>query len=85
MGDRAREKGRAAIYSMAGIYLLYLAYCMFRDRADSAGGEYTLIMAAMAAFVVIGIGLIGFSLKMLKDIHQKETEESKKDTPQQDE
>ena len=37
MSDKAREKGRLAIYGMAGLYILYMAYSIFKGLSDSAG------------------------------------------------
>lgn len=73
MNDRARERGRAAIYSMAGIYLLYLAYSMYKELTLNPGeGGGVFIMVSMAAFVILGIGLMGFALKMMKDSHKRD-------------
>ena len=66
MGDNMKEKGRAAIYSMAGIYLLYLAWQMFSGRAGSTGGEYILVWIGIGAFLVLGAGLIIFSFRIMK-------------------
>lgn len=66
MGDNMKERGRAAIYSMAGIYLLYLAWQMFVGRAESTGGEYTLVWIGIGAFLVLGAGLIIFGFRIMK-------------------
>lgn len=49
---------------MAGFYLIYMAYQVFKNRADSAGGEYIAVMAAAAAFFLIGAGMMGFAWYM---------------------
>lgn len=64
MGNSWKNKGRSVLYAMAGFYLVYMAYQVFKNRADSAGGEYIAVMIGAAAFLVIGAGLIGFGLFM---------------------
>ena len=39
MNDRAKYKGRMAIYAMAGVYLLAQAYYMYKDIPTSSGTE----------------------------------------------
>lgn len=62
MSDKAREKGRLAIYGLAGLYILYMAYSIFKGISDSTGLEQIALLVAMVAFVIIGIGLVVFSL-----------------------
>ncbi len=60
-----REKGSAAIYSMAGIYVLYMAYQIFQGLGTAEGSERVLMVVFMILFGVLGAGLIGLSLYML--------------------
>lgn len=73
MSDNARNKGRSAIYAMAGFYLIYMAYQIFKNRADSAGGEYVAVMIAAVAFALVGGAMILFGLynfyKIGKEMH----------------
>lgn len=64
MNQNIKNKGRSAIYMMAGVYLVYIAYQVFKNRADSAGGEYVAVMLGAVAFFVIGAGMIGFGFYM---------------------
>lgn len=81
MNEKARTKGRAAIYSMAGVYLLYLAYSMYKEMQINPADNGMFIMAAMVAFVVIGAGMIIFGIKMMNDIHHSSGNElEQKDT-----
>lgn len=52
-----RERARKAIYTFAGIYLIYLAYTMGRDWNQIPDKERIFVGIALAAFVVIGAGL----------------------------
>ena len=67
-----KDKRRIAIYSMAGVYLIFLAVSMFKNRLNSAGNEYTLLMIFIIAFGVIGVGAIGYgfyaTLKQAKEM-----------------
>lgn len=66
-----REKGRAAIYTMAGFYLLILAYQMFGGRMDNGGSDYAMMLVFSVIFVIVGIGMIGFSAVILKKSTKK--------------
>lgn len=62
MGEfRMKDKRRLAIYSLAGVYLLFLAVNMFKNRLNSTGSEYTFLIIFIIAFSVIGTGAIGYS------------------------
>ena len=43
MNDRAKYKGRMAIYAMAGVYLLAQAYYMYKDIPTSSGTDKILM------------------------------------------
>ncbi len=60
------DKARAAVYALAGIYLLYMAYQIFNSRMDQGGSQYTLMLIFSVIFLVLGIGLIVFSAYIMK-------------------
>lgn len=81
-----REKGRPAIYGLAAVYLLYLAYQMFGARMEHEGSDYMLMVIFCGIFVIIGIALLAFSVMMfmkqlkndsqpVQSIEEQETEE----------
>ena len=74
MNQNMKNRGRSAIYMMAGVYLVYMAYQIFKNRADSAGGEYIAVMLGAAAFLIIGAGMIGLGFYMFykigKELHE---------------
>lgn len=78
MSDRAREKGRLAIYSMAGFYLLYMAYSLYGGLSKNSGAEFIIAAIAMVVFVIAGAGLIIFGIKKGYRISKEEQEERKK-------
>ena len=78
MSDRAREKGRLAIYAMAGVYLLFMAYQIFKSLPSSTDNSFIILVIAMVAFVIIGAGLIIFGLGRSYKISKEELEERKR-------
>ncbi len=63
MGDRAKNKGRMAIYTMAGFYLIYMSTRIFKGISQSSGGEKIVLILAMVLFAVIGAGLMIWATK----------------------
>ncbi len=61
-----REKGRAAIYLLAAVYLFGLAYKMFGARMEHGGEDYALMMAFSVIFAIFGIALSVFSVVLFK-------------------
>ena len=72
MNDRMRARGRSAIYSMAGIYFLYTAYQLFKDRATNTGSDYVLFLVIAAGFLLLGIGFIVFGLYSMNKIRKED-------------
>ena len=72
MNERVKTNLRSAIYEMGGIYLLYLAYQMFRNKEESAGGEYLAVIAAIIGFLVIGIVMIAFGFYMMNKVRKQD-------------
>ena len=81
MNDRAKYKGRMAIYAMAGVYLLAQAYYMYKDIPTSSGTDKTLMSIFMVVFAVIGAGMVIMgvtkSYKALKEDYYATTDEAK--------
>lgn len=57
-----KNRARPAIYAMAGVYLLYLAYSMFKKISVTSGGEQTLMIVFTILFAVLGLALMLFGL-----------------------
>ena len=83
MNDRAKYKGRMAIYAMAGVYLLAQAYYMYKDIPTSSGTDKILMSIFMVVFAVIGAGMVIMgvtkSYKAIKEDYNAVTKEEKKD------
>lgn len=60
------DKARAAVYALAGAYLLYMAYQIFNSRMDQGGSQYTLMLVFSIIFLILGIGLIVFGVFIMK-------------------
>ena len=57
-----KNKARPAIYSMAGFYLVYLSYNMFKEISKTSGGEQMTAVIFSILFAVVGVGGILFGL-----------------------
>ncbi|WP_230399462.1 hypothetical protein [Novisyntrophococcus fermenticellae] len=57
-----KKNARAAIYAMAGFYLLTLAYHMFEAISSSRGKEQLVMIVFTILFTIIGLLMIGFGL-----------------------
>ncbi len=51
-----KDKARMAIYAMAGIYLLILAFQMF-SNLGTAGDERMIMIVFIILFGIVGVGL----------------------------
>ena len=70
MSEKVRNRGRMAIYSMAGFYLLYMAYKLSSGLPDSSGNTKILMIVFMVFFALVGGGMLiggiigGYKLSM---------------------
>lgn len=62
MSDKARNKGRMAIYSMAGIYLLFMAYNLVKELPYTSGNQKILSIVFIIFFGIVGGGMVVLSL-----------------------
>lgn len=58
LSDKARDRGRMAIYAMAGLYLLYMAYSIFNGLSSSSGNERILMIVFIIFFTIVGGGMV---------------------------
>lgn len=58
MNENMRNRGRMAIYSMAGIYLLYMAYKLMDSISTSSGNQKILVIVFMIFFGVVGAAMV---------------------------
>lgn len=68
-----KEKGRAGVYAVAGIYFFYLAYTMFQNREASVGNEHMLVMVFSVIFVLAGIVILFMAYRIMKHIKEEES------------
>lgn len=57
-----KNNARPTIYAMAGFYLAYLSYQMFKQISVTSGSEQTIMIVFSILFAVIGVGGILFGL-----------------------
>ena len=74
-----KDKARAGIYGVAGIYFFYLAYTMFQNRAASEGNEHTLVMVFSGVFILAGIVILIMAYRILKQVKEEENNFLKKE------
>lgn len=67
-----REKGRAAIYSMAGVYLIVMDYNLWSKLNTATGSEYMIMLVFAIVFAIAATGLIGFSAFIMNSSYKKE-------------
>lgn len=90
LSEKSRTKGRMAIYAMAGFYLLYMAYSMFKSLPTSTDTERILMIVFMVVFVLAGGGMIIMGLvtsyKLSKETAEamRRIEEEKKASAQEE-
>lgn len=91
LNEKARTRGRMAIYALAGVYLLYMAYSMFRELPYSAGSEKVLMIVFSILFILIGGGMVimalykGFKLSKETTDAMRKIEEEKKASSEEEE
>ena len=56
------EKCKTGDLCYGRVYLLTLAYQMFRAISTSHGNEQLVMIVATILFLIVGVGLIGFGL-----------------------
>ncbi len=84
MSDEARKRGRLAIYSMAGVFILFEAYNL-KQALPTAKEDQTAVFIFMILFTIIGLamvigGMVG-SYKLIKagmntEVSSEEIEEA---------
>ena len=79
LSDKSKEKVRAGIYPMAGVYLIYTAYCMFREISVTSGNKQTLMLVFSIIFSIIGLAMILLGLSMTYKISKQIKEERSKE------
>lgn len=72
-----RFGARMAIYALAGVYLLYMAWNMFKGL-ETAGEEKTVMMIFIALFGIIGLALVAGGIYASFAAAKKQAEENKK-------
>lgn len=81
MSDRARNRGRMAIYSMAGIYLLFMAYNLVKELPYTSGNQRILSIVFILFFGIVGGGMVVLSLIQGYKMSQPQQEEPSKELP----
>lgn len=75
-----REKGRAAVYLMAAVYLFSLACKMYGARMEHGGEDYALMIIFTVIFALFGIALTVFSVVLFKKYSSRGSANQKDNT-----
>lgn len=74
--DEKNSRIRGVIYPMAGFYLIYQAFCMFRDMSAASGNPNTFMIFSAIFMGIAGLGIMIFgfwvSYKSYKDTGENE-------------
>ena len=81
MSDKARNKGRMAIYSMAGIYLLFMAYNLVKELPYTSGNQKILSIVFIIFFGIVGGGMVVLSLIQGYKLSKPQQEEPSRELP----
>ena len=76
--EEKNSRIRGVIYPMAGFYLIYQAFCMFKDISATSGNRNTLMIASAVFFVIAGLGIMIFGFWVSYKSY-KNTEKKKED------
>lgn len=77
--EKWKGRARPAIYAMAGIYLVFQAYYMFKAISTTAGGEQMLMIAFTIIFAIIGLAMVVLGLRAGYRVNKEMHEEHDKD------
>lgn len=70
-----------AIYSMAGIYLLFMAYNLVKELPYTSGNQRILSIVFILFFGIVGGGMVVLSLIQGYKLSQPQQEEPSKELP----
>lgn len=58
MNENARNRGRMAICAMAGVYLLFMAYNLFKELPYTSGNQTIFNIVFIIFFGVVGSAMV---------------------------
>ncbi len=72
MENDSRNKMRYILYTLAGLYLLYTSYGLFRGLSGVEGTEKMIMLVSMIFFGIFGAGLVVIGVKKSTQISRGE-------------
>lgn len=78
-----KENGRILFYSLAGAYLIYLAFSMAKGLGDVTGAERVVIIIAAVVFAVVGVGIVCWEIRKVIKQAKNASMEGPKEEPAQ--
>ncbi len=64
MNENAKNRGRMAIYAIAGVYLLFMAYNLFKELPYTSGNQTIFNIVFIIFFGVVGLAMVIMGLVM---------------------
>ena len=62
--DLMKMRIRAGIYPLAGVYLIYLAHCMYRDLSVTSGNRQIFMSIFSVLFFGAGLGMLLLGIRI---------------------
>ena len=78
-GSDAKMRVRASIYPLAGIYLIYNAWCMYGEISSTSGNQQILMIVFSILYAVIGVALILLGISLLSKATRKKKDEQEEE------
>lgn len=75
MNNDGRNRMRYILYTLAGLYLLYTSYSLFKGLGSVSGTERMVMLVSMIAFAVIGVFLVITGVKRSAQMSRDESGE----------
>lgn len=72
------KRTKVTLYGVCGMYLLYMAYKMFRTVLEMGAAEAMLSLVFSILFVIMGIIVLVFTYRMSRDIKKEDEEAAEK-------
>lgn len=68
-----KQKARPALYVLAALYVLYMAYKLFEMNHTASGNEKIIMIVFGALFLFIGVGLLTFAIRRIIKANKKKS------------
>jgi len=85
MNERAKNRGRMAIYAMAGVYLLFMAYNLSKELPYTSGNQTIFNIVFIIFFGVVGAAMVIMGLVQGYKLSRPSDGDSSQELPEPEE